>query len=84
MKFWLQCHDRMTYPSCVWDMSVQKLSLYLTENTLYVYDKEQTINAVQGDSCCLLWKWYEMHKYILQAKYRAAYYSGYVLKLSLI
>jgi len=52
----------MTNPSCVWDMSVQKLSLYLTENTLYVYDKCQTINVVQGDSCCLLWKWYEMHK----------------------
>lgn len=54
MKFWLQCHDRMTNPSCVWDMSLQKLSLYLTENTLYVYDKDQTINAVQGDSYCLL------------------------------
>jgi len=54
MKFWLQYHDRMTNPSCVGDMSVQKLSLYLTENTIYVYDKDQTINAVQGDSCCLL------------------------------
>jgi len=52
-------------------MSVQKLSSYLTENTLYVYD-DQTINVVKGDSFCLLWKWYEMHKCILCAKYRAA------------
>lgn len=53
MTFWKQCHDGMTNPSCVQDMSVQKLSSYLTENTLNVYDN-QTINVVKGDSCCLL------------------------------
>ena len=72
MKFWLQWHDRMTTPSCVQHMSVQKLSLYLTENTHYDYDKDQTINAVQGDSCCSFIHLFNIPE-IHQSRYRTCH-----------
>jgi hypothetical protein len=43
--------------------NIQKFSSYLTGNTLRLHYKAQQVNAVWGNSCCLLWEPYGTHRH---------------------
>jgi hypothetical protein len=43
-------------------------SPYLTGNNLRLRHRAQPVNAVWGNSCCLLWKSYGIHRYTLWAE----------------
>jgi hypothetical protein len=50
--------------------NIYKCSPYLTGNTLRLHYKAQPVNAVWGNSRCLLWEPYGTHKYTLWAQCR--------------
>jgi hypothetical protein len=53
--------------------NIYKSSSYLTGNTLRLRYKAQPVNAVQGNSRCLLWEPYGTHKYTVWAECRVYY-----------
>jgi hypothetical protein len=50
--------------------NIHKSSSYLTRNTLHLRYKAQPVNAVWGNSRCLLWELYGTYKYTLWAECR--------------
>jgi hypothetical protein len=50
--------------------NIYKFSPYLTGNTLRLHYKAQPVNAVWGNSRCLLWEPYGTHRYIVWAECR--------------
>jgi hypothetical protein len=48
--------------------NIQASSSYLTGNTLRPHYKPQPVNAVWGNSLCLLWEPYGTHRYTVWAE----------------
>jgi hypothetical protein len=46
---------------------VWRFSSYLAENALRIYYKDQAVDTVYGNNCCLLSELYETHKYTVFA-----------------
>jgi hypothetical protein len=62
-----------THIHCVGRMhlsNIYKSSPYLTGNTSRLRYKAQLVNAVWGNSRCLLWETYGTHRHTLSAEYR--------------
>jgi hypothetical protein len=65
LVFWVLCYLIIFSP-------------YLTENTLRLRYRDQPVNAVWGNSRCLLWESYRTHKYTVWAECRDFIYKNSV------